>query len=197
MTHRMIGQERLEFLASEKSPSPLEELSRLVDWTETATQLKGVHASAKGEAAWPPLAMFKALLLAVWYDLSDVKLAEALDDRASFRRFCGFSRNKATKVEYLKEPEGRYDRSVYLPSSNAQVERPPKQLDRLVTATEDLRSLGITLKIVSLQLIGAIGRSELFACLGPEGLLVQLASVAQVARTIRHGSPLSAPSSPR
>lgn len=35
--------------------------------------------------------MFKALLLAVWYDLSDVKLAEALDDSTSFRRFCGFS----------------------------------------------------------------------------------------------------------
>ena len=31
-------------------------------------------------------------MLAVWYDLSDVKLAEALDDRGSFRRFCGFSR---------------------------------------------------------------------------------------------------------
>ncbi len=27
---------------------------------------------------------------------SDVKLAEALDDRASFRRFCGFSRNETT-----------------------------------------------------------------------------------------------------
>jgi IS5 family transposase len=40
--------------------------------------------------------MFKALLLSVWYDLSDVKLAEALDDRASFRRFCGFSRNEVT-----------------------------------------------------------------------------------------------------
>ncbi len=40
--------------------------------------------------------MFKALLLSVWYDLSDVKLAEALDDRASFRRFCGFSGNEAT-----------------------------------------------------------------------------------------------------
>src|SRR5437868_5469995 len=47
--------------------------------------------AAKGEPAWPPLALFKALLLAVWYDLSDVKLAEALDDRASFRRFCGFA----------------------------------------------------------------------------------------------------------
>ena len=41
----------------------------------------------KGEPAWPPLALFKALMLAVWYDLSDVKLAEALDDRDPFRRF--------------------------------------------------------------------------------------------------------------
>ncbi|MFC7554701.1 transposase [Pseudoroseomonas wenyumeiae] len=40
--------------------------------------------------------MFKAMLIAVWYDLSDVKLAEALDDRASFRRFCGFSAQEPT-----------------------------------------------------------------------------------------------------
>ena len=39
--------------------------------------------------------MFRALLLSVWYDLSDVTLAEALDDRASFRRFRGFPRTKA------------------------------------------------------------------------------------------------------
>ena len=55
-----------------------------------------VYASPKGEAGWPPLALSKALLLSVWYDLSDVKLAEALDDRASFRRFCGFAMNEAT-----------------------------------------------------------------------------------------------------
>ena len=42
------------------------------------------------------MAMAKALLLSVWYDLSDVKLAEALDARASFRRFCGFAANAAT-----------------------------------------------------------------------------------------------------
>jgi IS5 family transposase len=36
------------------------------------------------------------MLLAMWYDLSDVKLAEALDDRASFRRYCGFSTSEAT-----------------------------------------------------------------------------------------------------
>jgi IS5 family transposase len=48
-------------------------------------------AAAKGELGWPPLALFKALLLATWHDLSDVKLADAIEDRTSFRRFCGFS----------------------------------------------------------------------------------------------------------
>jgi IS5 family transposase len=32
------------------------------------------------------LSLFRALLLATWHDLSDVRLAEALDDRTSFRR---------------------------------------------------------------------------------------------------------------
>jgi len=31
-----------------------------------------------------------------WHDFSDVKLADALDDRASFRRFCGFARTEPT-----------------------------------------------------------------------------------------------------
>ncbi|MGH3102172.1 MAG: IS5 family transposase, partial [Thermoleophilia bacterium] len=45
---------------------------------------------------WPPLAYFRGLLLATWHDLSDVKLAEALDDRAGFRRFCGFAAHEPT-----------------------------------------------------------------------------------------------------
>lgn len=32
----------------------------------------------------------------MWHDLSDVRLAEALDDRASFRRFCGFAAHEPT-----------------------------------------------------------------------------------------------------
>jgi len=35
--------------------------------------------------------LFKALLLAQWYRLSDPGLEEARADRHSFRRFCGFS----------------------------------------------------------------------------------------------------------
>jgi len=44
----------------------------------------------QGEPAWRPLALALALLLATWHDLSDVRLAESLDDRESFRRFFGF-----------------------------------------------------------------------------------------------------------
>lgn len=96
MAHRSIGQERLGFAASSKPASSLDDLSSLIDWAGIADTLRSIHASPKGEPAWPPLAMFKALLLSIWYDLSDVKLAEALDDRASFRRFCGFSGTEAT-----------------------------------------------------------------------------------------------------
>lgn len=58
--------------------------------------MDSLYPATKGESTWPPLVMFKALLLSIWYDLSDVTLAEALDDRASFRRFCGFCANEAT-----------------------------------------------------------------------------------------------------
>ena len=40
--------------------------------------------------------MFKALLLAQWYRLSDPGLEEALADRLSFRRFYGFSLDDGT-----------------------------------------------------------------------------------------------------
>jgi hypothetical protein len=35
--------------------------------------LDGNHAAARGEPPWPPVALIKAMLIAVWYDLSDVK----------------------------------------------------------------------------------------------------------------------------
>ena len=58
MAHRSIGQERLGFAASLGNTSSLEALSGLIDWDRIAGILGQVHASAKGEPAWPPLAMF-------------------------------------------------------------------------------------------------------------------------------------------
>lgn len=96
MSRRRIGQEVFGFALSNNRGSTLDALSRVIDWAPVDRRLTVISSSAKGEPAWPPLALFKAMLLAVWYDLSDVKLAEALDDRSSFRRFCGFSRSEPT-----------------------------------------------------------------------------------------------------
>src|SRR5271156_2153275 len=97
MARRRIGQETLAFVSSDAGRRcSLDDLHDLIDWAPIDRRLASISCSAKGEPAWPPLALFKAMLFAVWYDLSDVKLAEALDDRASFRRFCGFSSSEGT-----------------------------------------------------------------------------------------------------
>ena len=96
MAHRSVGQEQFGFADHARTSSSLDEIDKLIDWQPIASLLVPLYSATKGEPAWPPLTMFKALLLSIWYDLSDVKLAEALDDRASFRRFCGFSSSEAT-----------------------------------------------------------------------------------------------------
>lgn len=97
MARRRIGQESFGFAAEARGRGAgLDDLAAAVDWAALDRLLGGIYAAEKGERGWPPLALFKALLLGIWYDLSDVKLAEALDDRASFRRFCGFSLSEVT-----------------------------------------------------------------------------------------------------
>ncbi|TWB03068.1 IS5 family transposase [Gluconacetobacter diazotrophicus] len=96
MAHRSIGQDCLGFCRPDRPTSSLDEIAVLIDWKPIGEMLAPLYPATKGEPAWPPLSMFRAMLLAVWYDLSDVKLAEALDDRASFRRFCGFSPHEPT-----------------------------------------------------------------------------------------------------
>ena len=69
----------------------LGEISGLIDWRPFEKLLSAIHASARGEASYPPLMMFKVLLLQRWYDLSDPAMEEALYDRLSFRRFAGLA----------------------------------------------------------------------------------------------------------
>ncbi len=88
MAQRLIGQERFGFAGPVRMTSSLDSLVSLIDWSSVARLLDPLYPAAKGEPAWPPLAMFKALLLSIWYDLSDVKLAEALDCSVEF---CGLS----------------------------------------------------------------------------------------------------------
>jgi transposase, IS5 family len=49
----------------------LDGIHQLIDWKPIEQQMSGIHAKKQGEQAWPPLLMFKALLLQSWYGLSD------------------------------------------------------------------------------------------------------------------------------
>ena len=70
----------------------LDRLDGLVKWYRFEKLVKGVRdAGSAGRPSYPPLVMFKALLLQSLYGLSDAELEEALADRLSFRRFVGLS----------------------------------------------------------------------------------------------------------
>lgn len=94
MARQTIGQEGFSFTTGNKTLD-LDALATLIYWREVDAFMGPISDAPKGEQSWPPLCLLKAMLLARWYNLSDMKLAEALDDRASCRRFCGFSSNEA------------------------------------------------------------------------------------------------------
>jgi IS5 family transposase len=65
----------------------LDGIDRLLDWKAIGKLMTGIHAKKQGEAAWPPLVMFKALLLQSWYGLSGPGLEKQLARDLMFRRF--------------------------------------------------------------------------------------------------------------
>src|SRR3954468_17994364 len=77
----------------------LEKIAGLIDWAALERLTVRVREAETGRPPYAPLAMFKALLLQQWYGLSDPGLEEALLDRVSFRRFCGFALDAQTPDE--------------------------------------------------------------------------------------------------
>jgi len=67
----------------------LDDVHALLDWSRLGTHLVSIHNKTAGEKAWPPLMMFKTLLLQSWYKLSDPQLEKQLARDLLFRRFVG------------------------------------------------------------------------------------------------------------
>lgn len=98
MAHRVLGQGSLaDALVSPKAGgnARLERITALLDWSCFAALLSDLHAEPTGRPAWPPLLMFRCLLLQQWYGLSDPAAEEALNDRLSFRGFVGLGLHEA------------------------------------------------------------------------------------------------------
>lgn len=67
----------------------LDDILKMIKWQNIEKHLVDLHSSKKGERAYPPLMMFKALLLQSWYNLSDSQLEKQLARDLMFRRFVG------------------------------------------------------------------------------------------------------------
>jgi len=69
----------------------LDRLDGLVKWYRFEKLLAALRGGGAGRPAYPPVQMFKVLLLQSLYGLSDAEMEEALGDRLSFRRFAGLA----------------------------------------------------------------------------------------------------------
>lgn len=66
----------------------LDDTETLLDWTELEHLLSSICSSKMGHPSYPLLTLSHSLLLSIWFQLSDVQLAQCLYWNSSFRKFC-------------------------------------------------------------------------------------------------------------
>src|ERR1700733_13755298 len=64
-------------------------MGRLAGFWAGSTRRSPGRRLTRGAPGYPPLVMFKILLVQQWHTLTDPGAEEAVRDRLSFRRFCG------------------------------------------------------------------------------------------------------------
>lgn len=93
MAHKTIGEGSLvegwfEFHDSIKE---FDEIDKMIKWYRLEKLMKRMYSSKEGRPAYPPLMMFKCLLLQQWHDLSDPDMEKHLGRDLAFRRFVGLA----------------------------------------------------------------------------------------------------------
>ena len=91
MAIKRTGQLGFADAVIEGPDGPLDRIGGLVRWDRFEGLLGGLRQQGPGRPAWPPLVLFKALVVGALYGLSERELEAAVADRLSFRRFVGLS----------------------------------------------------------------------------------------------------------
>ena len=67
------------------------QVNTLIDWSELEKEIRKVYKrghSVDGRPAYSGLLLFKMLLLGIWYNLSDERVEESVNENLSMMRFC-------------------------------------------------------------------------------------------------------------
>ena len=78
-----------------KSLSELDDVHNIINWSEIEKTLSNLYSSKRGAPSYPPLMMFKILILQAWYNLSDEALEKQIARDLMFRRFIDLSLSEA------------------------------------------------------------------------------------------------------
>jgi len=62
-----------------------------INWNKFGYRLEKLYDKENGRPGWDPIILFRCLILAQWYGLSDRQLEEAIEFRIDFRKFAGIS----------------------------------------------------------------------------------------------------------
>jgi IS5 family transposase len=78
-------------IVEHKSLSELDAVHDIINWQEIEKTLSNLYSSKRGAPSYPPLMMFKILILQAWYNLSDEALEKQIARDLMFRRFIDLS----------------------------------------------------------------------------------------------------------
>ena len=100
MIGKESGQSDLAAWGIQHKPGVLDRIDEELDWRRFGSTLRKVFKDSKdGRPSYPPVMLFKVLLLRQWYGLSDPLAEEAIGDRLFFRRFLGLGLHDAIPDE--------------------------------------------------------------------------------------------------
>ena len=92
-------------LEANRSVKLMEKISASINWSRVETVLMQhytVGTSQEGAKAYPPIVLFKCLLLQKWFRIpSDPELENQINDRLSFKKFLGLSFTKPSRPFHL------------------------------------------------------------------------------------------------
>ncbi len=103
-------------------------INELIDFSPIEKALRELYSEDKGRPAYPPLALFKILLLQRFYNLSDVQVVEQLRYNVLFMKFVGLTLSDdppddTTIVRFRDRIEGKRILTNGLAYINSQLEK--------------------------------------------------------------------------
>ncbi len=93
MSWKVMGQLSLSdaFIIEHEAINKLDKVHEIIDWDKITLLMTSIHNKKEGNSAYPPIMMFKILLLQSWYNLSDPAMEAQLARDLLFKRFIGLS----------------------------------------------------------------------------------------------------------